>query len=215
MIPGPDSIFACPECEHRIAKGSLRSGNTLHSVLYSDGKLVAPMMPDFPDLIKCSRCGAFFWLHNLNKIETIELYMYDIINKEKPEREKPERAEFPSLEEYIEALNKGEFHTEDEELILRRNIWWAFNDRVRDEIEMFSTSGQREIWETNLRKFQSMLNLEEPEESLMIAETHRNLEEFSKCMELLNILTNSKIKWAVKTLKEECRKENPLVIKLR
>jgi hypothetical protein len=68
MIPGPDYIYECPHCGNFLKKQSLVSGNTCYALHYSDGKMIAPMLPDFPNLTKCKKCDAIFWLSNLKKV---------------------------------------------------------------------------------------------------------------------------------------------------
>jgi hypothetical protein len=52
MRPGPDYIFECPKCSTLIKRGSLKSGNGFGAKLFSDGKQVAPRLPEFPKLTK-------------------------------------------------------------------------------------------------------------------------------------------------------------------
>ena len=65
MMPGPDYVYQCPDCGNLITRGSLRSGNTFGAKIYSDGKRIAPMLPEFPDLTKCRKCNSIFWLSKL------------------------------------------------------------------------------------------------------------------------------------------------------
>ena len=71
MLPGPNYIYKCPSCGNFIKIGSLISGNTYGAKLYSDGKRVAPMMPEFPDLTKCKKCNAIL---SKNKIPNSTKY---------------------------------------------------------------------------------------------------------------------------------------------
>ena len=60
-----------------------------------------------------------------------------------------------------------------------------------------------------------MLNPEDPSDSVMIAETHRNLGEFDKCMELLNTIKDPDVEWVVEKIKSECESGNTLVVDLK
>lgn len=210
MIFGPDEIFECPECGQRLARQTLMSGNTFGAEIYSDGKMVAPMLPRFPDLIKCGRCGAFFWLHNLEPLnekaqtpETIDQGQY------------PTNAKFPYLRDLLEALEKKCYANPAEEFKLRQEIWWAFNDKVRKGKPLHQIRKQKMQWEDNLRKLQALLDPNDPEQAVMIAEIHRNLGEFGKCLELLNILKDPELHWVIEEIREACLQENDLVFLLK
>ena len=213
MIPGLDYIYQCPECGKRISIGSILSGNTFGATIYSDGKKDAPMLPNYPDLVKCSKCEAFFWLHNLRPVEEIDAWQkksWEETNNE----EYPLEASFLDLPDLLVALDKKVYRTEIEELDLRQNIWWAFNDRVRAGKEIFARPDHSAIWEDNLRKFQAMLDPEDPSDSVRIAEIHRNLSEFDKCMKKLNTIKDPDVIWVVEKIKSECMRGNSLVVKL-
>jgi hypothetical protein len=59
MLIGPNLFFKCPECGKMTVRGSILSGNTFLSRLFSDGKLRAPMLPEFPGIVKCKKCKNF------------------------------------------------------------------------------------------------------------------------------------------------------------
>jgi hypothetical protein len=71
MLPCPNLIYECPYCGNRLKRKSLASGNTLGAKLYSDGKQIAPMLPDFPNLTKCKKCDNIFYVNDLKKLEVI------------------------------------------------------------------------------------------------------------------------------------------------
>ena len=172
------------------------------------------MLPSYPDLVICSQCKAFFWLHNLSpvkEVDTWQIKSWEEINQEEYLLE----ANFLDLTDLLIALERRVYKTENEEFVLRQSIWWAFNDRVRAGKEIFAKPEQRTIWEDNLRKFQAMLNPEDPSDSVMIAETHRNLGEFDKCMELLNTIKDPDVSWVIEKIKSECESGNPLVVSLK
>ena len=45
MIPGPDQVLQCPACGAALLQPTIRSGNTLDAVHYTDGYMDAPMLP--------------------------------------------------------------------------------------------------------------------------------------------------------------------------
>ena len=66
MLPGPTLVFKCPKCENFTTRGSLLSGNTMGARMFSDGKIIAEMLPEFPAITKCWNCNTFYWLDNKN-----------------------------------------------------------------------------------------------------------------------------------------------------
>lgn len=53
MQLGPDKYYKCPNCGAYLYTHTLLSGNTFGAREYSDGKMVAPMLPECPNLTKC------------------------------------------------------------------------------------------------------------------------------------------------------------------
>jgi hypothetical protein len=47
MLPGPDQIVACPNCQGLEKYGTLVSGNTFAARVWTDGRQVAPMLGPF------------------------------------------------------------------------------------------------------------------------------------------------------------------------
>lgn len=68
MIPGPDLIYACPQCKGYISTWSILSGNTHNAILYSDLKEILPMLPTRSRHGKCSCCQHPFWTDQLKFI---------------------------------------------------------------------------------------------------------------------------------------------------
>ena len=60
MIPGPILIIPCPICSFQGKKRTLISGNTFGAELWSDGKQIAPMLPEYPILCKMPEMRILF-----------------------------------------------------------------------------------------------------------------------------------------------------------
>lgn len=76
MIPGPTIIISCPFCGQYAKKRTLISGNTFGSQLWSDGKKISPMLPEFPNLAICKTCDQFFWVTEAEEIERLDEYKH-------------------------------------------------------------------------------------------------------------------------------------------
>lgn len=68
MILGPDIYYKCPNCGTYLYTHSLISGNACGAKRYSDGKMIAPMLPEYPNLTKCEECGTIVMLSRLERV---------------------------------------------------------------------------------------------------------------------------------------------------
>jgi len=206
MLPGPSHIYQCPNCDNLIKRGSLMSGNTFHSKLYSDGKRVAPMLPEFPDLTKCVKCGTILWLSKMKAIGTLKLG-----DKQNTPWKNADEAGFLSLDEYFIALNNGMAKTVEDELFIRRKIWWAYNDRVRNGASLFDDEGDESRWGENCAELIKLLDSEDTNQRIMIAELRRNLGDFEACLAIIEQIEDDALTWLKDIFIAECGKGNRFV----
>ena len=209
MIPGPNYVYKCPNCGNLLTKGSLNSGNTFGGKLFSDGKRIAPMLPEFPDLTKCKKCNTIFWLSKLKEIGT-----YEWEDEENPEWQIADNAEFLNVDDYIVAIKTGIAENEEEKLIIRRNIWWAYNDRVRNNHTMFNDKEDELNWEINTKALMSLLDQTDMNQIIMIAELNRNLGNFEKCISTIKSIDDDELNWLQEKFLTECERKNKHVIEL-
>lgn len=209
MLPGPNYIYKCPNCGNLLTVGSLMSGNTFGAKIFSDGKRIAPMLPDFPDLTKCKKCNTIFWLSKLKEIGTYE--WGDNINQE---WQKADHAEFLEIEDYYSALINGIAENTKEELIVRRLIWWAYNDRKRAGKEIFFDESDELRWVENVQKLITLLDQSDNNQKIMIAEISRNLGDFENCISIIQSIDNDNLSWLKEKFINECKRKSKWVIEL-
>jgi hypothetical protein len=220
MIPGPDLIYNCPKCGRKAVRKSIRSGNTIGSVLYSDGKQIAHMLPTFPYFIKCGKCKRFYRLEEKNKIGKDYGYMHD-----RSKMKNTDCARFLSIDEYIEAIKLKVYANKDEEIYLRRRLWWAFNDKYRGhscELDYINRSESRDMdkgkdkdsYESNCIGLIEILDKDEIDDKITCAELYRNLGKYTECKNILETIHEEKYNWIKEVLTKECEKDNRKVIKL-
>jgi hypothetical protein len=209
MIPGPSYVYQCPQCQNLLTRDSLASGNTFHSTWYSDGKLIAPMLPDFPNLTKCKKCNHLFWLNKLKEIGTFYFGDNGMLDWQNADE-----AEFLSLDDYFRAIELGVTEDKGEEGFVRQQIWWSFNDRVREHRNIFNDEAEESLYITNCMAFIELLNSANENEKMLIAEVYRNMGNFAKCLELINNIRDNELNWIVVKLRSECEKKNRWVILL-
>jgi hypothetical protein len=208
MLPGPQLIYQCPACKGLLAKGSLMSGNTFGGTFYSDGRFFAPMLPQFPQISKCAECNHIFWLNEKNLMETIDWNDPDFNRFEKV----PD-ADFLRLEDYIQLIQQKFYMDSEEERFLRFEVWRGFNDKKRAGKELWNSENEQLIWQENLETLITLIQPEWEQESLTLAELHRNFGRFEKALEILSEIRDKRHKETVQKLMAECRKKNKEVIK--
>jgi len=199
MQPGPNNIYKCPHCGHFLKERTLLSGNTCEAMFYSDGKRIAPMLPEFPDLTKCKKCNHIFWL-SIFKIVGQE----DCWNPDSKWAD-AECAEFLNIKDLFRALEMYPKKEKD----IRIWILWTFNDRIRNGKEIFIDPDDKDLWEQNSNALLKLFDDSNLERKFLKAELYRNLGEFEKCIDIIESINVSGMKeddaqW-VKSLKGQMK----------
>lgn len=210
MLPGPNFIYQCPLCDTLVSKSSLMSGNTFGAEFFSDGRYFARMMPEFPRITKCIGCTTMFWLDKTNEIGSYN--WGEEINKE---WEEAFNVDFLTLNDYFLAL---EFHlprTIEEEIYIRKRIWWGMNDRIRFKEELPAYENENQLWSDNIHKLISLLNSSDDDEKIIITELHRNLGNFDTSIEMLKSIKHPKYDWLKNAITKACKSKNKKVFQLK
>jgi DNA-directed RNA polymerase subunit RPC12/RpoP len=206
MLPGDNIIYKCPNCGKKVYNPSLISGNNLGAELYSDGKQIAPMLPEFPTVTQCPDCGTLFRLTEPNQIGVSE--PWEEIDDDIAE------AKQLSIKGNLKAIEQEFFDDNTGEVEFRINIWHLFNDRVRKGKPLFKNDADKKVWEDNLHKLLDLLDRDVTNEMIMAAEVYRNLGKFDECMSLITKIANPNMNWLTEKFKIGCEKQNTLVFKL-
>jgi hypothetical protein len=204
MIPGPTIIISCPHCGQLAKNKTLISGNTFGSQLWSDGKKISPMLPEFPILVLCKKCDQFYWVKETKEIE--RLSENDISDKK---WDVIDYLEFPSFHEYFKALE-----TITAEKYIRLKIWWSYNDYFREGHENDITPDMKKLNTENLIGLLKILDETDDNDLLMKAEIFRQLDWFDESRQLLNIMDNTDLAWVKEKLLVEISKQNEQVFRL-
>ena len=210
MILGPNVFYRCPSCYNILINRSLMSGNTCGAMFFSDGSRIAPMLPEIPILTKCVKCNTILWLDELDEIDEERSNVLVM-----SEWNNIEYVDFLMLDDLWRALEsihsdkKDNQSLEDEqrEFFIRQRIWWEYNRNK------FENTDEIDAWLSNCRALLSILNLKDNNQLCMAAELHRNLCDFSKCLELVQKLPE-RYKYFIESMIDECRKHNPLTINI-
>lgn len=179
MLPGPKLIKECPACKGHIIEKTIASGNTFGALFWPDGKMEAPMMPNYPAYIGCPHCKASFWIEDAELVkslgwdEGIELpdSILDIAQHKYPLSYKD-----PTESIYLQGLKDSKL-TKDKEIYLRVNLMRLYNDANRDQkTQRPTTKAQKDNWQRLIE----ILGNETTEDKLLKAEVYREMGEFNQ-----------------------------------
>jgi len=189
MTPGPSIIIECPHCNKLLSRSSLGSGNTFGATHWSDGKMDAPMLPDFPEIVRCSICDAFIWIK-----DTREIGMYDWFNESTndnvPEEwKKAKSVTWPERSDFEKAIEQKQGTSIEREKYLRMQLWWHLNDPVRNgERSTILPPENAELFFGNLEHLSQLLVDGSPDDQIMRAEIARECGDFEKCLVRLMVI---------------------------
>lgn len=207
MTFGPDYFYKCPTCDAILKNRSIMSGNNFGATYFSDGKCVAPMLPDYPNLTKCRKCDTILWLSDMKPLGEARW------GEEPRKWEEAHYVEHLEINDLYSALEKLEntpeiSYPKEREIFIRQRIWWAHNRKAFENLD------EIDDWKSNIISLLHLLNLDDNDHLCIAAEIYRNICNFSKCLEITNSLPED-YDWFKNTTLEECRKKNPLTVTLR
>lgn len=117
MIIGNTQILTCPFCGKEKEIMSLASGNTIDAELWSDGKQIAPMLPEISYIQKCPHCEKYY----IKKRQSVK-YSENIFCHEQG------LLTFPETKEAFAQLSAEGFIDKEEEGRVRGMLHHAYND---------------------------------------------------------------------------------------
>ena len=215
MTPGPTYVIRCPLCEQLGRYSSIASGNTFGAVYYTDGKRVAPMLPDTSSVVRCGHCSGVFWLESAADVGEYSPWGRDA----KPIDptwaaalclvEPDERQDLANLEQLMTAQPKS---ARD----VRLFTWWRGNDRQRGE-RLIDDDATAELISTrhdNMRALIDLLDTAEPVDQLMRAEVLRQLGEFELATKALTRHFPAEFDTAISRLLYLCARRDSALQKL-
>lgn len=206
MLPGPNYIYKCPNCGNLLKIRSLMSGNTIGAKVFSDGKSIAPMLPEFPNLTKCKKCDKINWLSKLKEIGTYKFFPENL------EWLNADEVKFLEIDEYFDALKIA--INSEEELYIRQRIWWTYNDRIRQGQNIFNDEVDEIRWKENVNNLINLFDKSDINQKIMIAEIYRNLGEFENCIKVIESIDKEEFIWLKEKFVNESNRKNRWVVQL-
>ena len=204
MIPGPTIIISCPHCGQYAKKKTLISGNTFGAELWSDGKRIAPMLPDYPSLVLCRKCEQFYWVKDAKKVDEVNAY-----EESEKKWKNVEYTDFPTFRQYFKALE-----TISQERFLRINMWWTYNNYFREDQENEVTPEMERMNNENLILLLPLLDESDENDLIMKAEALRCLGRFEESIQLLAKVENPNMKEVKEKFMTEINGKNIHVFRL-
>ncbi len=98
--------------------------------------------------------------------------------------------------------------------MIRKRIWWSYNDRLRKGGKLFRFINDEVRWKENIHRLLELLNIEQDDQKIMIAELYRNLGDFERCLELINSIEDAEVEWLKALFQRECKMKNQNVFLL-
>jgi hypothetical protein len=182
--PGPDEIFSCPHCKTILKRWTIGSGNTFGSTLWSDAKLVAPMLPQAVRVTRCPSCRKTFFVEDAEQLGTDWRYRAfgserEPVPKEWEEASMVEGADADDLQDAI-----GQTTDSDRLRFLRMELWHKHNNPLREEPRKRSRSSPAGFVE-NLEALALLMDEGDVQDRLVKAEIWRELGRFDEAVNLL------------------------------
>lgn len=172
---GPNKIRKCSNCAELFRERSIMSGNSMDAVWWTDGKLEAPSLPDEPKLVRCRKCQTLLWVADM---ELVGEEGFPTSKDPWRDVQRPERADEPNLLAYAAATKDPK-----KERYVRLRAWWSRNDAIRRGQP--DTPGWTTERRQNIQRLQSLLDLKEPQDRLLVAEIERELGNFDRALKIL------------------------------
>lgn len=203
MLPGKMIIRACPHCNQLLVEETLASGNTFGATHWSDAKVDAPMLPNYPEFLVCSSCHQSLWIKDASIVNEIPWEDF-----ENPIMKSAKWCDEASIEDYLLALAKPDLN-EEREKYLRVRLMWVYNDPYRKDpsLEYQLLPEQKE----NLVTLKALLNDGKIDSIIMSSEIHRSLGEFDDCIKTLKKLPDGKFEGIVETFTTLSKAKNSKV----
>jgi hypothetical protein len=182
MLPGPDLVLSCPSCGALSSLQTLLSGNTFGATVWTDGRMIAPMLPKTPKITRCHQCKDFFWVEDAEEVGKTG---YGVLaTDQEPEWRLLPKVRALDEDEFYLAIEAGLGSNTTREFNLRLESWWNSNDRLRGNDEATDSSKLPEVKRLNMERLLDLLaNRGDDDEVLLFsAELYRELGRFDEAI---------------------------------
>ena len=171
MLPGPTLVRECSSCHGHVIETTMASGNTFGALFWPDGKMEAPMMPNYAAYVGCAHCNASFWIEDIKEVGQFSWgeKITDTFSDATQYKE-------PTEEIFLQGLKENDL-TKNKEIYLRSNLMRLYNDINRDQkVQRPSTQAQIDNW----KRLIEILGTEPTADKLLKGEIYREMGEFDQ-----------------------------------
>ncbi|MFT7773686.1 hypothetical protein [Roseateles sp.] len=218
--PGPTRIIQCPGSTEIRQAPSIGSGNTFGATFWTDGYMVAPMLPQFPAITRCTADGPFFWVSSAQVVGSFQPWQRDPA----PARawlDAPVVRELTG-DEFLQAIAQGLGETAKRLSHLRHHAWWAANHVHRPSSDAQAPTVASDFPEgsasrANPEALVASLDETDPDQLLTKIEGLRELARFDEAAQLLAsaAFSDEQLRPWVSLIRERVRLRDARVAKLR
>lgn len=186
------------DCKHKFHHYSKLVWNTLNEEIYSDAKTKNPEYEHPPIATKCPTCRQITWTRDIFANEQIGTYRVT--------RNFSEILDL-TIQDCFELINETPYVNSIEELrAIRLYIIELYNNRIRYEdttseksvnATLFTDLEDQKVWNSNLKAYSKLLNLEEDGHKCLKAEILRYKAKFKKALKMLKKIKHPDYIWYV------------------
>ncbi|MFZ5538879.1 MAG: hypothetical protein ACOY5V_03950 [Pseudomonadota bacterium] len=186
---------------------TFKSVSTGGAILWSDGMLDAPLLPEPPKIARCSGCSRLFWVDDAAEVGRIDDPFYRSIRGEPPQAVAPEWKRAPLIREpdidvLAEAITDPCFAARERRRHVRIALWHSLNlprrklpgnprweNFWKPYWEQHGAEFERQygaLFAPNLEALLEFFEEADPDDRLRKAEALRELGRFEACIRLLD-----------------------------
>lgn len=177
MMPGNTYVRECPHCSGKFTQPTMASGNTFGAKFWPDGKMDAPMMPEYPAYVGCPHCKGNFWVEDTNVVKSFGYNEErEIPDLTLDSNQNPIPYTVPTKKIYLQGLEDLNI-TKENEIYLRSKLMQLYNDVNRDQkVQKPAIAAQIENWNRLLE----ILDSNDTQEKLLKVEIYREMSNFEE-----------------------------------
>jgi len=153
------------------------SGNTFGAKFWPDGKMDAPMMPEYPAYVGCPHCKGSFWVEDTKVVKSFGYNEErEIPDLTLDSNQNPIPYKDPTIKIYLQGLDDLNI-TKENEIYLRSKLMQIYNDVNRDQkVQQPAIEAQIENWNRLLE----ILDSNDTQEKLLKVEIYREMGNFEE-----------------------------------
>jgi hypothetical protein len=153
------------------------SGNTFGAKFWPDGKMDAPMMPEYPAYVGCPHCKGSFWVEDTKVVKSFGFNEErEIPDLTLDSNQNPIPYKDPTIKIYLQGLDDLNI-TKENEIYLRSKLMQIYNDVNRDQkVQQPAIEAQTENWNRLLE----ILDSNDTQEKLLKVEIYREMGNFEE-----------------------------------